>query len=268
VSKQKSWKRCFMYCIAGLACSVYVRAQDPQPCTDMNSVIGYKILLDDIRFNSSSTDAQQKQLMELLNFQLQNRLENLDEEPTARYHLIRCNGKFPRDEASFPPTTMQGLVNRDVVLEVWGEIFAPSGGKHNVFVKYAMVPLFTASISPFLQRQYHPKVGSTPDEMAEWLANLDELDTYAMVARAVRLLSLEGPKAYDSANRDLGTASDALRRAFGASPTPPQKQLLTFLRAQKCEILANARSHADYHGPLQHLPDAVVAQECPAGGVQ
>ncbi len=261
-------KRCLMCCIAALALNFTARAQDPQLCTEMNTVIGYKILLDDIRFSSSATDAQEKQLMDLLNFQLQTRLEGLDQDPAIRYHLVRCIGKFPEGETSFPPTTMQGLVNRDVVLEVWGEIFPPSGGKHNVFVKYAMLPLSTASVSPFLQRQYHPRVGSSPDEMAEWLANLDELDSYATVARAVRLLSLEGPAAYDSANRDLRAASDSLRRAFGATPTPPQKQLLAFVKAKKCEVLADARTNTNYHGPLQHLPDAVVAQECPGGGGQ
>jgi hypothetical protein len=241
-------------------------AQEPQLCTQINLVTGYKIVLDDIRFSSGAANEQDKQLMNLLNFQLRSRLENLDDEVTVRYHLIRCNGRLPEGEASFPPLTMSGLVNRDVVLEIWGEIFGPAAGTQRVFLNYVMIPLSSGTVSPFLQRTYTPKAGSTPDEIVDWLANLNELGAYARVARAVRLLSIKGPEGYDSAKADLETASSDLRHAFAPSPTASQKELLAFVTKRKCEVMQDARTNADYKGPLRLVPDTILRRECPTGG--
>jgi hypothetical protein len=161
---------------------------------------------------------------------------------------------------------MSGLVNRDVVLELWGEIFGPTAGTQRVFLNYVMMPLSSGSVSPFLQRAYTPKAGSSPDELIEWLANLNELSAYARVARAVRLLSLKGPAGYDSAKADLETASSDLRRAFAPNPNASQKGLLTFVSKRKCDILQDARTNHDYKGPLRLVPDTVIRRECPAGG--
>ena len=267
MKKLNLWKHSLMFCVASIGLSASVWAQGDQICTEMNRVTGYKILLDDIAFSSGSTDVKEKELMDLLNFQLGGRLQNMDDEATLRYHLVRCNGRVPEGEASFPPLTVEGLVNRDVVLELWGKVLAPSTGKHNVLLTYVMLPLPADSISPFLQRQYQPKVGSTPDEIVAWLADLDELDAYAKAARAVRLLNLKGPAAYDTAKADLESASASLQPAFGTKPTASQKQLLTFLAKRKCEILHDARTNADYKGPLKFMPDAVVERECPGGGL-
>jgi hypothetical protein len=264
--RQHCWNHCFMVCVTSVGLAAFGWAQAPQLCPEINSVIGYKILLDDIHFNSGSTGPQEKQLMDLLNFQLGGRLQDSADEPADRYHLVRCNGRVPQGEASFPPLTVEGLVNRDVVLELWGEIFAPSAGKHLVFLNYVMLPLPPGRISPFLQRQYQPKVGSSADEIVAWLADLNELDAYAKAARAVRLLSLRGPAAYDTAKADLEAASTSLSPAFGTTPTAAQRELLKFLLKRKCEILREARTNTDYKGPLRLLPDAVVSRECPAGG--
>jgi len=265
---RQSWNRWLSCCAVILFLSAGLPAQDLQLCTDVNSITGYKVLLDDIRFNSGATDAQDRQLMDLLKFQLRNRFESLGDTPDARYKLIRCSGRIPDGEASFPPMIADGLVNRDVVLEVWGEIFPSSAGKHRVFLNYAMLPLPANTSGRFLQRQYQPKVGSSADDIVEWLANLNELTAYAMVARAVRSLTTGGPGAYDGAKADLETASASLQAAFGAAPTSTQKQLLGFLSEKKCAILHDARTNTSYHGPLRQLPDAVVQQECPAGGGQ
>jgi hypothetical protein len=250
--------------LLGLLCSLVAanaRAQ-LQTCTDVNATAGYKILLDDIRFNSGATSAQDAVLMDLLKFQLNNRLAD-----TTRYKLIRCAGRNP-SETSFAPLILEGLINRDVVLEVWGEVFPANAGMHRVFLTYAMLPLPQTNVSPFLQRQYQPKVGTSPDDLINWLANLTELSAYAMVARAIRLLDTSGSDAYDSAKADLESAADSLRRAFGVHPAPNQQQLLSFIVARKCQILRDARTNTNYKGPLTHLPDAVLAKECPAGGPQ
>jgi hypothetical protein len=267
LKRRDPWKGWLMLCVTSIGFSTLAWTQGPQICSEMNNVVGYKILLDDIAFPSGSTDVKEKELMELLNFQLGGRLQNLDDEATLRYHLVRCNGRVPEGEASFPPLTVEGLVNRDVVLELWGKVLAPSTGKHNVLLTYVMLPLPAASISPFLQRQYQPKVGGTPDEIVAWLADLDELDAYAKAARAVRLLNLKGPAAYDNAKADLESASASLQPAFGTQPTASQKQLLAFLVKRKCEILRDARTNTNYKGPLKFLPDAVVERECPGGGL-
>lgn len=266
--RRSSWKHSLSLCIASIGLTSSVSAQQLETCSEVNSISGYKILLDDIRFNLGSTDTQDRQLMDLLKFQLGNRLENLVDEPAARYRLIRCTGRVPQGESSFPPLILQGLVNRDVVLEVWGEVFPASAGKHRVFLNYMMFPLPALTVSPFLQRAYQLRAGSSADDIVDWLANLNELSAYAMVARAVRLLNIEGPDAFDSAKADLKTASVSLRRVFGPTPSGNQKQLLAFLSERQCQILRDARTNSKYKGPLAHLPDAVVAQECPAGGVQ
>jgi len=262
--EQSSWKRWFVLCVTSIGLGAWGWAQDAQVCGQMNNVRGYKILLDDIHFNSGSTGDLEKNLMSLLNNQLEGHIRDQGDE----LRLVRCTGRVPRGEDSFPRLTMEGLVNRDVVLEVWGEIFAPSAGKHQVFLNYVMLPLSVESISPFLQRQYQPKVGSTPDEIVAWLADLDELDAYAKAARAVRMLNLNGPAAYDNAKADLEAASSSLQPAFGTKPTASQKQLLAFLLKRKCEILRDARTNTNYKGPLRLVPDAVVEKECPAGGGQ
>ena len=141
MKRQNSWKRSLILCVASLGLGTGVWAQADQTCTEMNKVFGYKILLDDIAFSSGSTDVKEKELMELLNFELGGHLQNLDDETALRYHLVRCNGRVPDGEASFPPLTVEGLVNRDVVLELWGKVLAPSSGKHNVILTYVMLPL-------------------------------------------------------------------------------------------------------------------------------
>jgi len=265
-TRRNFWNRCFLVWVTSVGFGCLCCAQDHELCTEINSVIGYKIVLDDIHFNSGSTGPQERQLMDLLNAQLGGRLQESNDQPDFRYHLVRCNGRVPQGEASFPPLTMKDLVNRDVVLELWGEIFAPRAGKYLVFLNYVMLPLPPASVSPFLQRQYQLKVGSSPDEIVAWLADLNELDAYAKAARAIRLLSVKGPAAYDNAKADLESASSSLRPAFGNTPTGAQLGLLKFLLNQKCEILRDARTNSDYKGPLRLLPDAVLARECPAGG--
>jgi len=250
-----------------LICFVKAGGQEPQLCTQINLVTGYKIVLDDIKFSSGSASEQDKQLMNLLNFQLRSRLESFDDEATVRYHLIRCNGRLPEGEASFPPLTMTGLVNRDVVLEIWGEIFGPAQGTQRVFLNYVMMPLSSGSVSPFLQRTYTPKAGSSPDEIVEWLANLNELSAYARIARAVRLLALKGPTGYDSAKADFETASSDLHRAFAPNPTASQKELLTFVSKRKCEVLQDARTNSEYKGPLRLLPDTILKRECTGGNL-
>lgn len=238
-------------------------AQTLQLCNEVNSTTGYKVLLDDIRFNTGASDPTDRTLMSLLNFQLKNRFENVGDGSNARYKLIRCVGRIPNGDGSFSPTLLVDLANRDVVLEVWGEVFPPTAGNRRVFLNYAMFPLPAEIVSPFLQQEYKPKVGSSADDIVDWLAQLNELTAYAMVARAVRSVSTSGPAAYDSAKTDLETATASLRTSFGSNPSTSQRQLLSFLVARKCEILHDARINASYHGPLAKVPDAVVNQQCP-----
>src|ERR1051326_378997 len=217
--KRKSSRRCrTLCCVVHLALCSGLWAQGLQTCTDVNTTTGYKVLLDEIRFNSGASGTQDRQLMELLKFQLRNRFENIDDTPAARYKLIRCAGRIPDGEASFPTMIADDLVNRDVLLEVWGEVFPASAGKQRVFLNYAMLPLPEATSGRFLQRQYQPKVGSSPDEIVDWLANLNELTAYAMVARSMRSLNIGGPGAYDGAKADLETAAASLKLAFGTMP--------------------------------------------------
>ena len=86
-------------------------------CTDINSVPGFKIVLDDIQFAATPPD-DQKVLMRLLISQLGSRLEDLPDPAPSRYHLVPCPGRIPVGEASFPPLTVRDLVTRDVLLEV------------------------------------------------------------------------------------------------------------------------------------------------------
>ena len=241
-------------------------------CDDINHVTGYKIVLDDIQFGGAASDAQAqaqaRTLMRLFISQLGSRLEDLPDAQATRYHLVPCPGRVPEGEASFPPLTVKDLVNRDVLLEVWGEAFPPSGGKQKVFLTYVMMPLPRGDVSPFLRRQYQPNAGSSPDELVEWLANLNELSAYAMVARAVRLVGVNGPGSYDSAKADLETAAATLRQAFGATPSGAQTSLLAFIAARKCAILRDAKTNTAYKGALSQIPNAIVAQQCPAGGPQ
>ncbi len=267
--RTRAWRLGWVSAVALAAAAVSpVSAQSL--CDDINRVTGYKIVLDDIHFGGDTTDAQAqaqaKTLMRLFISQLGSRPEDLPDAQASRYHLVPCPGRTPEGEASFPPLTVKDLVNRDVLLEVWGEAFPPAGGKQRVFLTYVMMPLPRTDVSPFLQRQYQPSVGSSPDELVEWLANLNELSAYAMVARAVRQVAVNGPASYDSAKADLDTAAATLRQAFGTTPNARQSSLLAFVAARQCAILRDARTNTAYKGALTQLPDAIVAQQCPAGG--
>ncbi|HEV8239913.1 MAG TPA: hypothetical protein VGS57_11145 [Thermoanaerobaculia bacterium] len=203
--------------------------------------------------------------MALLKFQLRNLFDRLDNGQSSRLKLIRCAGRSPDGESSFPPMIAQDLVNRDVVLEIWGEVFPASAGNQLVFLNYAMLPLPASTAGRFLQRQYQPPVSGSPDKIADWLAGLNELTAYAKVARAVRALSSGEPAAYDDAKAELGDAAASLQQAFGTTPTNAEKELLAFVTARKCQVLRDARSNTAYNGPLKRLPPAVVERECPTG---
>jgi hypothetical protein len=236
-------------------------------CTDINNVPGFKIVLDDIQFAATPPD-DQKVLMRLLISQLGSRLEDLPDPAPSRYHLVPCPGRTPVGEASFPPLTVRDLVTRDVLLEVWGDVFRPSGGRQLVAMNYVMMPLPRDTVNPFLQRQYERKVVSSPDEVVEWLAGFDEIGAYATVGRAIRMIDSQGAPAYDSAKADLARAAEALRRTYGARPVGAQKQLLDYVDAQQCALLQRARSDAAYKGTMRLLPQPTVDRTCAPGGNQ
>lgn len=236
-------------------------------CTDINNVPGFKIVLDDIQFAAAPAD-DQKILMRLLISQLGSRLEDLPDPAPSRYHLVPCPGRTPVGEASFPPLTVRDLVTRDVLLEVWGDVFRPSGGKQLVAMNYVMMPLPRDTMNPFLQRQYERKIVSSPDEVVEWLAGFDEISAYASVGRAIRVIDAQGAPGYDSAKADFATAAQGLRRAYGANPVGAQKQLLEYVDAQQCALLRRARSDAAYKGTMRLLPQSTVDRTCASGGNQ
>jgi len=200
--------------------------------------------------------------MDLLKFQLRNRLETLDSDPGIRYHLIRCPGRMPDGQASFPALITEGLVKRDVVLEIWGEVFADSPGRRKVFINYALFPLGSTPNSFFL-RQYDPKIGASPDELVGWLAKLNELGAYALVARAVRMLSYNGSRSFDQANTDLSTALVSLQSAFGVIPTASERELLRYISNRRCEVMRDAHTDPAYNGPLRLIPETVLKGGCP-----
>jgi hypothetical protein len=236
-------------------------------CADINNVPGFKIVLDDIQFDHTPPD-DQKVLMRLLISQLGSRLEDLPDPAPVRYHLVPCPGRTPVGEASFPPMTVKDLVTRDVLLEVWGDVFRPSGGRQLVAMNYVMMPLPRDTVNPFVQRQYERKVVSSPDEVVEWLAGFDEISAYATVGRAIRVIDSQGAPAYDSAKADLAKAAQALRRAYGPHPIGAQKQLLDYVDAQQCTLLQKARHDPAYQGTMRLLPQATVDRTCAAGGNQ
>lgn len=244
-----------------------VEASAQAVCADINNVPGFKIVLDDIQFASTPAD-DQKVLMRLLISQLGSRLEDLPDPAPVRYHLVPCPGRTPVGEASFPPMTVRDLVTRDVLLEVWGDVFRPSGGKQLVAMNYVMMPLPRDTVNPFVQRQYERKVVSSPDEVVEWLAGFDEISAYATVGRAIRVIDSQGAPAYDSAKADLSNADQALRRAYGPRPVGAQKQLLEYVEAQQCALLQRARSDAAYKGTMRLLPQSTVDRACASGGDQ
>jgi hypothetical protein len=242
------------------------RAQDV--CPNINKVSGFKIVLDDIHFQETTTPNDQTSLMHLMMSQLGSRLEDLPDPESSRYHLVQCPGRMPEGEASFPASTITDLITRGVLLEVWGDVFRPSGGKQLVAMNYVMIPLPRDSVSLVLQRQYERKVGGSPDEIVEWLASFDEISAYATVGRAVRLIASKGPAAYDSAKADLSRASTALKRAYGPHPLAAHRNLLEFVVAQECTLVQRARSDAAYKGPMRLLPQSEVDRTCQTGGVQ
>jgi hypothetical protein len=230
------------------------------PCPGVDTVTGYKVLLDEIKFSSPGASPDDQRLMRLLGFHLRNRLETIDSDQGPGWILVRCRGRFPEDSNQFSQLTVSGLVNRDVVLEIWGEIARST--TTDVFINYALLPVPSASLTPFFQRRYRPKSITSPDDLMEWLSNINELSGYALVTRAVRVTALKGATGYDQAKRDLEKAGGMLAEAFGPAPDASQKRLLQFVRKKKCDLLQQARSDAAYSGVLKALPPERVASEC------
>ena len=254
----------FAVALCGIVFTATTKAQNLQPCDAVRAVSGYKVLLDEIKFNAGQMAQSDQLLMDLLKFQLRNRLEAMDSDLNIRYRLIRCPGRMPEGPTSFPPDIANDLVNRDVVLEVWGAIFPRSQGHREVWLNYAMLPLGT-SANAFFLRKYEPPAGASPDQLVDWLAKakLNELSAYALVARAVRMVANSGPRAFDQANIDLAIAASSLRAAFGPAPTAPQTQLLQYIADRKCQVMRDSRTNSTYKGSLKNIPENVLKHECP-----
>lgn len=229
------------------------------PCQGIERVQGYKVLLDEIKFSpTAATASEEQRLMRILLFDLENQLLAGEEEGGPGWVVIPCLGRLPDGESSFPDLSIDGLNRRDVVLEIWGQVFTTK----DVFLNYVLISIpKDPTVNRFLVKRYKPNIESA-DELVDWLAGLNELSGYALVTRAIRQMTL-GRSAYDQAKRDLEKGDALLTKAFGATPDNNQALLLKFVRKRKCEVLRLARSDQSYNGVLKAIPLAQITKLCP-----
>ncbi|SRR6266568_830910 len=227
-----------------------------RPCPDIDQVTGYKVLLDDVKLAKADA-ADQRTLKDLWSRYLLTRLTEDDSEPgSVEWQLVACEARSPRS-TEFSSVIIRGLVDRDVVLEIWGAVDGES-----VFLNYAFLPLPAKSnVRQFWQREYKTK-SVQGSEVARALAKIDEIKAYALIMRAVRSSERDGVSAYDQASQDLGKSYSILKKSF-AAPETEQKALLAYVQKKRCEIIETARTSPQYKGLWKSTPEVQVKALCP-----
>jgi len=234
------------FCLIPLSCSAQLI-----PCQPVTSVTGYKILLDELRLHDKNLASQKEAIMDLLFFNMENQL-------SPSWAPIRCDQdhRSPAGEQSFDTNTITRLAERDVILEIWGDINSTS----DILLNYVLYPVAPVA-NPFIRRRYSPADLKSGIDVADWLGRLDEWKGYALLARAVRK-EKKTALSFDDTVADLQEASSLLKARYGPSPTRPESALLRFAERTRCQTIDAARQNPHYTGGLKAIPREQLMREC------
>jgi|GEM_PF-7028851 len=229
------------------------------PCTAVNEP-GRKVLIDEVV-------AEQPSLAELANtlaIQIEQNLEQLrtEADPSLRVHA--CDARRPRAPTDFKLDVVEGLLDRDVALEVWARVAAETdaSGPHNkVEIGYLIVPVryfeFNSGTPPgaFVIALRSEPIQSI-DDLVPLLNHSGRIAAYAALASGTVLLkstSLQSRR-WDPARTQLCRAMSLLRSA-GSART--DAELASYAEELAAQAWSGARADAQYSGFLK-TPTAVA----------
>lgn len=191
---------------------------------------------------------------------------------SAPFRVARCEGRVPAiDGKDFTREVVRSLYNRNVVIEIWGELDADlkNGERTNLraHINYLLMPLRRASDSgkpaaPSFHRFNYPDHDIVASDFVDLISNGD---LYAFVATAIGMMAYDGDD-FAQAHQLLCIASPKLARIqqrLALSPqTQAQSQTIASLRGFVRNLAADAMARAGTSSPALAL---IASADDPCG---
>jgi hypothetical protein len=242
-----------------LACAS-VRAQIV-PCSAVGEP-GRKVLIDEI----VAADPALAALAHTLAGQIEQNLEQFRTEAGLDVRVHACKARRPTAPADFQRAMVEQLLDRDVVLEVWGRAVAmtdANGPYNQTEIGYLIVPVryfeFNSARPPgaFVITHRSEPI-QTVDDLVRLLNQSGRIAAYAALASGSVLLRTTSLKSarWDPARGQLCRAASMLR---AAAPSGADAELAEYAEKLAAEAWMGARADAEYDGSL-NLP--VVGAAC------
>lgn len=214
-------------------------------CQGIRDTQGMKVLLDDIIFESEVPGFQQA--MPRLRFTLDTALQELRLDQAIELKVLRCEGRRPRGESDFTPDLINVLQDREVILEVWGNVLSATNSKARgceALVGYALIPVRSRDRTVGIYEVEHSSAVAGPsDRLLDLFRRNNELLGFAAVSVGLHRLQA---KKYDQARRYFCRAESLL-----AKNKRPDNRLLVYIRNLGREVIDAARRDQSYKGLLR-----------------
>ena len=229
------------------------------PCAAVTES-GKKVLIDDI----VAEDQSLTELAAMLAIQIEQNLEQLRTEGGLDIRVHACKERRPQAPADFGLDTVRGLLDRDVVLEVWGRAVAStdaSGPYNRTEVGYLIVPVryfeFNSGTPPgaFVITHRSEPIQSV-DDLVPLLNHSGRIAAYAALASGSVLLrstALQSAR-WNPARTQLCRAVSILRAAASSGT---DAELAAYAEKLAAQAWTGARADTEYDGFLK-TPTAVA----------
>ena len=234
-------------------------------CAALGSGSGaYKVVIDELSFVGApaAVTAELRNLKELLQFNLSIQLAELRSDvaslrlvPVLDLGLVSCSGRKPTLEGTeFTDARVETLSDQRVVVELWGTLLEGAGGTvaaPHAMIGYVIPPVLHYRPEPALPGRFliqYPKSDGAP---ADVLRKLPEASAFALVGLAVKARKA---RRYDLAVWAYSRGEGRIRDAQQSGTTAGLEGMLSYVRRAACETRENARSDAQYDGPISLTP--------------
>jgi hypothetical protein len=196
-----------------IAAGPYPAAQ----CTDLSGGTQYKVLIDEIEYDSPegvkpavSLDLLQSSVEGALEKVRQGILKGSSSKREILY--LNCRGRHPSD-TQFADDFIRSMVANHAILEFWGTLSALGGGQHRFDIRYVMFPvgwIAPPRPSEFASTQKTVTGKPSPQQVTEYLVNTRaDLPAYFTVSAGLQAYA---DRKWDQAVRFLCEARTRLKK--------------------------------------------------------
>lgn len=249
--------------LLGTALCNLASAQSLAGCSGINQTSGPKVVLDKLEYKSEAGEIKvlTEEFRAEFYLELLSKLQNLFSGTYPK--PVLCANRAPKvDGSDFIPDLVTTLNNRDVLLELWGEIkSAKKDGKQTLGASILMIIIPVRYYESSEQLDFHvlyfPKMERGDLETAsKAMAFGTEFDVYTSIANGLKELKNDY---YDKAKKYFSNAriqwQEALDGGSLAVIPSEQNRILEYIKRLEKETIAEAAEDPNYKGDLVAITD-------------